>query len=160
MINTQKPAMATYLSMCSRYCLPAPWHQVTDRWAFRGPASPESALRELLARHTEQELLEAGLAQRNADGRLAWHAALAEPEVVASCADRSGFQLRLQLADQPGMHSGLLAADTRDPRGSTHARSAWPVRAISFADGRRGRCHCPTCVGDGGCADQHLERTY
>jgi hypothetical protein len=77
-----------YLSLCTRFRLAPPWDCVPrDPQAFSGPSDPTAALAALLADYPERTLIEAGIAQPNATGRLEIHPFLSIPgaPIVSLC---------------------------------------------------------------------------
>ena len=77
-----------YLSLCTRFQLGPPWNFLpVDSHAYTGPADPLAAWAMLATRFSEESLIRAGIAQRNAAGLLEIHPFLAAPKVavVALC---------------------------------------------------------------------------
>src|SRR4030095_14287227 len=64
-------ALGSYLSHCRPYEFAAPWDCIiAGPLAYRGPASPETALATLTANYTVEELLASGVAKRGDHCRL------------------------------------------------------------------------------------------
>ena len=71
----------SYLSHSRPFQLPVPWQKLrADRCAYLAPASVDDAWQELSANYSETELIDAGLAQLDAEGKLNVHPALAVPD--------------------------------------------------------------------------------
>ncbi|HEX3655953.1 MAG TPA: hypothetical protein VHV55_09110 [Pirellulales bacterium] len=99
----------TYLALCNKYQLSPPWNCLeTDPWAFRGPAEPSVILPLLGQHHPEQQLLAAGLAQRNGQGQLQLHRFLSIPDVLlVALRDRKGAVVNLMTL------AGCVTGDAR-----------------------------------------------
>jgi len=73
----------TYMTLCEPFRFADQWACISaDPCAYRGPSDPNAALAALVDRFSEQELIDARIAQRDVDGHLTMHAFLAEPEVA------------------------------------------------------------------------------
>jgi hypothetical protein len=76
------PCIASYISLCRPFELPAPWSCCTaDRWSLIGPTEPRAALNQLIAQQGEQAVLDSGLARIGSDGQIALHPSLGAPDV-------------------------------------------------------------------------------
>jgi hypothetical protein len=76
------PCHASYLASCRPFQFSPPWNSVpADSHAYLGPADPTAALAVLAAAYTEPQLIESGLAVRDATGSVVIHPYLACPDV-------------------------------------------------------------------------------
>jgi hypothetical protein len=75
--------IATYLSVCRPYQLPAPWdHVAVDPLAFVGPTEPQAALAALTSQHAEEALIASRFVWKDAAGQLSLHPSLDVPDAA------------------------------------------------------------------------------
>src|SRR5262245_25375106 len=105
----------SFVGLCRPFDLPAALDFVrADQEAFLTPSDPAAALANLRDRHSDQELVDARLVQRNDSGQLQLHRCLAEPNAPF-------VALRSVIGDQT---TDLMTAS------GCIGRQPWPLFAV------------------------------